>query len=157
MSDHEISVTMEHIKDFQFKVTFDDKLNSLVMDEPPPLGSDKGPNATNVLSAAIANCLTASLLFCLTKTRVKPISLTTTVTTHTSRDDNKRIRINDSHVSIALDLADEDQNRLSRCTNLFEDYCIVSQSIRQGIDISVDIRDRQGEIIYDSRDESGGD
>ena len=157
MSDHEISVTMEHIKDFQFKVTFNDKLNSLAMDEPPPLGSDKGPNATNVLSAAIANCLTASLLFCLTKTRVKPISLTTTVTTHTSRDEKKRIRIDGSHVSIALGLADEDQNRLSRCIDLFEDYCIVTQSVRRGIDVTVDVRDRQGEIVYDSRDDSGED
>ena len=37
------------------------------MDEPEPMGENSGPNAGKVLAAAIGNCLTASLLFCLQK------------------------------------------------------------------------------------------
>jgi organic hydroperoxide reductase OsmC/OhrA len=41
------------------------------MDEPPSLGSLKGPNASSLLAAFVASCLSASLFFCLRKSRIE--------------------------------------------------------------------------------------
>lgn len=155
MEDKEISVSMELIKDYEFKVTFDEKSAELLMDEPPPLGAGNGPNATTVLSAAVGNCLSASLLFCLHKIRVKPTALKTMVKTKMVRNEKKRLRIGSSHVTITLGFDPEGCDRLSRCLNLFEDYCVVTQSVRGGIEVSVEVQDEKGEVIYDSRDKHG--
>ncbi len=155
MEEKELSVSMELITDYEFKVTFDENLPELLMDEPEPLGAGKGPNATKVLSAAIGNCLSASLLFCMHKIRVKPSSLKTTVKTKMTRNEKKRLRVGPSHVIITLGMNPEGRNRLGRCLDLFEDYCIVSQSIRDGIDVTVEVQDQQGEVVYDSREKHG--
>ncbi len=155
MEDKEISVSLELVKDYEFKVTFDRGLADLLMDEPPPLGAGNGPNASKVLSAAVANCLSASLLFCLSKIRVKPKELKTTVTTKIVRNENKRLRLGSSHVTITLGFDPESRDRLGRCLDLFEDYCVVTQSVRAGIDVSVEVQNDQGEVIYDSRDKHG--
>jgi len=151
----EISIKMELIKEYEFKVTFDERSVELLMDEPEPLGAGNGPSASKVLSAAIGNCLSASLLFCLHKIRVNPTSLKTIVTTKMVRNEKKRLRIGSSHVTITLGFDSEGRSRLSRCMDLFEDYCIVTQSVRGGIDVTVAVQDEQGEIIYDSRDQHG--
>ena len=152
MEDKELSVSMELIKGYEFKVTFDERLAELLMDEPPPLGDGNGPNASKVLSSAIGNCLSASLLFCLHKIRVKPTVLKTTVKTKMVRNEKKRLRVGSSHVTITLGFDPEGRSRLGRCMGLFEDYCIVTQSVRGGIDVSVEVQDEQGKVIYDSRE-----
>jgi len=155
VEDKELSIKMELIEDYRFKVTFDEATAELLMDEPPPLGAGNGPAASEVLAAAVGNCLSASLLFCLNKIRVKPTALKTTVTTRIVRNEKKRLRIGSSHVTITLGFDPEARDRLGRCLDLFEDYCIVTQSVRGGIDVTVELRDEQGEVIYDSRDKHG--
>ena len=34
----------------------------------------------------------------------------------------------------------EQRERMARCVELYEDFCLVSQSVRQGIDISADVQ-----------------
>jgi len=155
MEDKEMSVSLELIKDYEFKVIFDERLAELLMDEPPPLGAGDGPNASKVLSAAVGNCLSASLLFCLNKIRVEPTSLKTTVTTKIMRNEKKRLRVGSSHVTITLGFNPEGRDRLGRCLDLFEEYCIVTQSVRGGIDVSVEVHDEKGGVLYDSRDRHG--
>jgi uncharacterized OsmC-like protein len=152
MEDNEISVSLELVKEYEFKVTFDGKFAEFLMDEPPPLGAGNGPNATTVLSAAVGNCLSASLLFCLHKIRVKPTTLKTIVTTRMVRNEKKRLRVGPIHVTIVLGLDSEGRDRLSRCLDLFEEYCIVTQSVRGGINVSVEVHDEKGGVLYDSRD-----
>ena len=66
-----ISVHLEQVDGFQFLVKFDkEQFEPLRLDEPPPLGHDTAPNAARILAAAIGNCLSASLVFCLSKAKV---------------------------------------------------------------------------------------
>ena len=44
------------------------------------------------------------------------------------------------NVEIAPDVDDEHRKQLERCVKIFEDFCIVSSSVRQGIPINVKVK-----------------
>ncbi|MFH2050705.1 MAG: OsmC family protein [bacterium] len=152
MEDKHVEVNIEHIKDLQFKVTFESVGFEMLMDEPEPIGSNQGPNPSQILSAAIGNCLSASLMFCLKKARAEINGLKTKIKTKIIRTDKGRMRIGGSTVEIVLDVNDGQESRLGHCLDLFEDYCIVTQSVRDGIDVDVQVKNNSGEILFDSSD-----
>ncbi|MDP2479503.1 MAG: OsmC family protein [Candidatus Palauibacterales bacterium] len=157
MSDKKLQVELELVEGFEFRVRFNDAWEELVMDEPPPLGEDRGPNAARVLSAAIGNCLSASLLFCLQKSKIRPSGLKTAVSTAVERNDRGRLRIGETSVHIHLALGDEERDRVGRCMEVFEDYCIVTQSVRRGIEVDVTVLDQDGRELHRSQGETTPD
>jgi len=143
----EIVVDLELLDKYRFNVSFAAAEADLLMDEPEPLGDGTGPNATAVLSAAIGNCLSASLLFCLRKARLDPNDVKTKVRTRTARNEKGRLRVGSTQVEITLD-TDEAKEKLSRCLGLFEDFCIVTQSVRQGIPVDVTVVTPEGMELH---------
>ena len=134
-----VDVTRE--EGFVFKVDFGlDGVEPLVMDEPEPLGGESGPNASRVLAATVGNCLCASLLFCLQKSKVDVSGMRATVDGVTARNQEGRWRIREMNVEISPEVSEGSQKKLGRCVELFEGFCIVSQSIEQGIPINVRVR-----------------
>ena len=136
----QFEVKVEHWKDFQFLVDFQqDGSVALLTDEPAPLGEGKGPNPARLLAAAVGNCLAASLLFCLKKAQMEPDLLRAVVRGSMVRNDRGRMRIKELRVQLEPVLAGDDFPRLNRCGDLFQDFCIVTESVREGIDISVQV------------------
>lgn len=126
---------------FRFEVSFDAAPSQRVlMDEPAPLGEAAGPNATDLLCAAVANCLAASLLMCLQKSRASVESLTATATATVARNDQGRLRISRIDVEIAPELGPDDAAKLERCRALFEQFCTVTASLRQGVPVEVTLK-----------------
>jgi organic hydroperoxide reductase OsmC/OhrA len=149
--EHELGVTIEHLRDLEFKVSFDwPEAGELLMDEPEPIGHRKGPNAARLLGAAIGNCLTASLLFCLRRSKLELAGTRTKVVGHVVRNDQGRMRVGKYRVRIDLPVAAEERASVERCLSLFEDYCVVTASIRSGIHVAVDVHDRDGGTLYSS-------
>ena len=143
------TLNLEHVQGYEFRVKFDwPNLPDLVLDEPAPLGQQHGPNASRLLAAAVANCLSASLLFCLSKAHAAPHGLRTAVTGRLARNDQGRLRIDGLDVAITLDEVPETTARFERCASLFEDYCVVTQSVRRGIPVHVKILNRAGETLF---------
>jgi organic hydroperoxide reductase OsmC/OhrA len=131
---------LERTDGYRFKVRFDSPdLPEMILDEPKPLGEGSGPNASRLLSAAVGQCLSASLLFCLAKARLNVERLETTVETSFRRNEKGRLRIDSLRVHLHLSTGRGDVERLKRCSELFEDFCVVTQSVRQGIPVSVDV------------------
>jgi uncharacterized OsmC-like protein len=146
MSDEERSfnVSLRREKGFLFEVDFGlEGVDKLIMDEPEPVGEDKGPNASKVLAAAMGNCLTASLLFCLQKARAEVGIIETKVDGVLRRNKEGRWRINEINVEISPEIDPSFNSQFERCNKLFEDFCIVSQSIEQGIPINVKVNRNQ--------------
>jgi organic hydroperoxide reductase OsmC/OhrA len=134
---------------YAFRVKFDlNKADDLLMDEPPPLGERNGPNASRRLAAAAANCLSASLMFCLAKEDVPSQSVKTEATCTMVRNDKKRLRIGRLDVRITAGDALLDSKKSERCMALFEDFCVVTASIRQGIPVGVEVYNEAGDLLH---------
>jgi organic hydroperoxide reductase OsmC/OhrA len=143
------TIQLEHLQDYEFKVRFDwDQVGDVLMDEPPPLGRRAGPNASRMLAAAAANCLSASLLFCLHKEAPPPGGLRTRATCRIVRNEQKRLRIGGLEVQLQVGPELEQAVRLRRCLDLFEDFCVVTASIRQGIPVRVEVVTEAGEVLH---------
>ncbi|NWG14697.1 MAG: OsmC family protein [Acidobacteria bacterium] len=139
---HQFTIGMDLVQDYRFMVRFDkDHYPGLLMDEPPPLGGDTAPNASRILAAAVGNCLSASLLFCVRKARINVEQVHADVTVRFARNERGRLRIANIDVRIEPSLAAADRDKAQRCLELFEDYCVVTQSVRNGIDVSVHVSD----------------
>jgi uncharacterized OsmC-like protein len=138
-------VTVRLAREYEFIAEFGDVPNSpsVLLDEPEPLGHDRGPNAAALLGAAVGDCLAASLAFCLRKSRTLVDGLTANVATHVTRNEQGRYRISAIDVELAADVGEADKARLDRCQELFEDFCIVTQSVRQGIPVNVAVKLRE--------------
>lgn len=125
---------------FQFAVDFDQPgVPPLLVDEPAPLGQGAGPNPARLLAAAIGDCLGASLLFCLKKSRVAVRGLRVAVEGTMVRNERGRLRIGEIRVKVAPDVPADQVERMDRCLALFEDFCIVTESVREGIRVEVQV------------------
>jgi uncharacterized OsmC-like protein len=148
MSDtQQFSFTLEQQEDFAFLIRFDKDIPPLLADEPPPLGKDAGPNPSRLLAASVANCLSASLLFALRKFKNNPGPITTVVTAHMERNEEKRLRVGHVDVMIQVDSPADSLEHLDRVLDQFEDFCVVTQSVRSGFPVSVTVRDGAGKVI----------
>jgi uncharacterized OsmC-like protein len=125
---------------FAFRVDFGlEGVDDLIMDEPEPVGGASGPNASKVLAAAVGNCLSASLLFCLQRSKVEVKGVKASVRGVRARNEEGRWRIREMHVELTPEVDDGHAKQLERCVEIFKNFCIVSQSVRQGIPISVEV------------------
>lgn len=146
MSDN-ASVTITRQSGYQFLVDFGAGIPPLPVDEPAPLGRGEGPAPDQLLLAAVANCLCASLLFSLQKFKQDPGLLKATATAEVGRNEDKRLRITGIAVQLELGRAAADIEHLDRVLSQFEDFCTVSMSVRQGIAIRVQVADGSGALI----------
>jgi uncharacterized OsmC-like protein len=134
------SLRVEQVDGFEFRVKFDkEQFAPLLVDEPPPLGHDRAPNASRILAAAIGNCLAASLVFCLQKAKVVTSGVSADVDVEIVRSETRRLRVGKVNVTLHTKLA-ADHPALTSCLGTFEDFCIVTQSVRRGIDVAVRVQ-----------------
>ena len=151
MSGEEATVTLELEGGYKFRADFGvPGVSALVMDEPEPLGESMGPNAARVLAAAVANCLSASALYCLRKARVEVLGMRTTATVSKTRNQAGRQRIGGIRVRIEPQVEGGETGRLQRCLEIFEDYCVVTASVRGGLRVDVEVTPRSGESSEDA-------
>ncbi len=144
-----VSVTLEQLDGFSFIVRFDaTTLPSLHTDEPAPLGHDSGPNPSRLLVSAVANCLSASLLFALQKFKNTPEKIITHADATLARNSDNRWRIAQINVTIQLGNEVAELHNFDRIAAQFEEFCIVTQSVRDGIAVNVTVQDKSGAVVH---------
>jgi uncharacterized OsmC-like protein len=130
------SITIDQVGGYEFRVKFDkEHYAELTMDEPAPLGKDSGPSPVRILAAAVGNCLAASLVFCASKRGVKIETIRAEVRAEIVRNENKRLRVGRMEVEIDPGLDADSIDKIRACLPSFEDFCTVTASVRQGIEI----------------------
>jgi organic hydroperoxide reductase OsmC/OhrA len=141
--ERDFRVSLRRQEGFRFEVDFGlEDVEPLYMDEPEPVGGNSGPNASKVLAAAMGNCLTTSLLFCLQRARAEVGDIETRVDGVVRRNDKGRWRVAEIDVEISPEVGEEYDSHYERCLGLFEEFCTVSKSIEEGIPINVKINRR---------------
>jgi uncharacterized OsmC-like protein len=138
----EFSLEMELVDKFQFNVKFDiPEMPDLITDEPIKTGGEgKGPNPSRLVGTAVANCLSASLLHCLRRSKVDVEGIKAEVNGLITRNDEGLLRIKKIDVTLKPRLGSpDDEKKFERCKSIFEKYCIVTDSLRQGLAINVDV------------------
>jgi uncharacterized OsmC-like protein len=141
---HHVTLRLE--RDYRFVASFDDVtgMAPVRFDEPPPLGDGSAPCASDMLGAAVANCLSASLAFCLRRARIEVKGIEARVATRVGRNERGRLRIRGIDVDLMYDVVDP-EGRRARCEQIFEDFCTVTGSIRQGLPVNVSVRSAEGQ------------
>jgi uncharacterized OsmC-like protein len=139
------SVSLELLENYLFKIDFG-AFGDLITDELEPLGNGEGPNPALLLAASVANCLAASITFAIRKFKEEPGKVTATVTGTIARIDG-RLRIEKMQVRLQLGNTAENIPHIQRVLEKFEDYCIVTQSVRQGIEVNLEVLDANGTVL----------
>lgn len=148
MDDSQFSLTLKRIDNYLFQIDFG-AFGNLLSDEPEPLGGGEGPNPSAMLAAAVANCLSASLLFALGKHKDDPGELSATVTGTVERVERYR-RVTRFDVQIRLGVPGSALPSLEKAVGVFENFCTVTQSVRHGIPVSVEVVDSKGVSVHRS-------
>lgn len=132
-------VKLSLVSGYKFRATFPGtQSDGLLMDEPEPLGNLAGPNASRVLAASIGNCLSASLLFCLQKAKVEVTGIETEAEPTVQRNEEGRLRVSRVDVTINAKLREgSDGERVKRCIDIFENYCVVTAAVKKAIPVGV--------------------
>lgn len=142
----QFSVQLKLLDGYKFEIDFGDA-GQIFSDEPPPLGAGDGPNPSRLLAASVANCLAASLLFAIRKFKEDPGPVSAVVRGELERQEG-RWRIGKLQVELHLGTEAVAIEHLDRALSQFENFCVVTQSVRQGIDVAVQVRDNQGMLLH---------
>lgn len=106
-----------------------------------------GPNPSRLLALGVLGCLSASFIFCIKKRNFKVDDFTAEAEVVITRNKKGFWRIKKIDVNILPKITDPDTlKRAKQClksakdgVSFFEQYCIVTQSVRSGIEVNVNL------------------
>jgi len=147
MASSSIDVRLTQRQDYQFNVDFGGGVPPLLADEPAPLGQGQGPSPVQLLAAAVGNCLSDSLLFALRKFKQAPDPLSCEVHAEIGRNAQNRLRVLGMQARLRLGVPAARLEHLDRVLSQFESFCTVTQSVGQGIPVSVEVIDADGVVV----------
>jgi len=106
-----------------------------------------GPNPSRLLALGVLGCLSASFIFCLKKRNFKVDDFKAEAEVIIARNDQGFLRIKRIDVNIEPKITDPTAlKRAKQCIksakddiSFFEQYCIVTQSVRSGIEVNVNL------------------
>lgn len=144
MSEKTVEVRLQQQQDYRFDIHFQEGMPVLTSDEPAPLGTGLGPSPVQMLAAAVGNCLSDSLLFALRKFHQAPDPIQCKVRAEVGRNEQGRVRVLHMHAELTLGVPASSLQHLDRVLDQFEAFCTVTQSVGQGIPISLTVFDALG-------------
>lgn len=147
MSEKTIQIELVQQHDYRFDVHFGGDMPVVTTDEPAPLGTGLGPSPVQLLCAAVGNCLSDSLLFALRKFKQAPEPINCKVQAEVGRNADNRLRVLKITAALTLGVPGAGLEHLDRVLESFEQYCTVTQSVGQGIPVTIQVIDSQGQIL----------
>jgi len=144
MSNNSVTVKLNQRQDYQFDIHFDEHMPVLISDEPSPLGNGQGPSPSQLLGAAVGNCLSDSLLFAMRKFKQAPEPLSCSVDAQVGRNPQGHVRVLRLSAALRLGVAAAQLQHRDAILGQFEAFCTVTQSVGQGIPVDVQVFDALG-------------
>jgi len=99
-----------------------------------------GPNPSRMLGIAVLGCLSASFIFCLKKRKFSINDLDAQAEVVIVRNEKGfwRVRNIDVNIKPKIDTP-EMKKRADQCRKMFEQYYTVTQAVREGIEVNVNL------------------
>ncbi len=142
LAEREIKVKVKLDRDMIFKCDLGEtKLGDCYIDESNKIKSEMlGPNAAQLLAMAVLGCLSSSYIFCFSKRdfTVKDLDAEAIVTIFRNEKGFVRVKKIDVTINPKID-SPEMRKRAVQCQKMFEQYCTVTASIREGVDVNVNV------------------
>lgn len=135
-----VGITLE--KEMIFKCDLGDmKVKDCYIDDTHKNEVDMvGPNPSRMLGLALLGCLSASFIFCLKKKNLTLNDLKAFAELTIARNEKGFWRVMKVDVDINIEISDpETRKRADQCKKMFEQYCVVTQAVREGIDVEVNV------------------
>lgn len=148
-------VELNWLKNFTFEVTVNG-FPKFYMDELEPVGEDSAPNPADYLLVSVGGCVASSFLYSTLKLGISIKKLQVKVWGKYTRKEGM-VRVGEVNVELYVDPATENvpAENLELCLNVFRRYCVVSESLKEGIPVTVSLKmgERLFEVLpYDERD-----
>ncbi|MFX1572963.1 MAG: OsmC family protein [Promethearchaeota archaeon] len=117
------------------------KMEDLFIDETHDTYTDKiGPHPSSLLALSVLGCLAASFTFCLKKKGFTLKELTGKAEVITRRNERGFWRVKAINIDIIPKIDNLNmRKRADICMKFFEQYCIISESLRAGMEVNVNI------------------
>jgi uncharacterized OsmC-like protein len=140
LKERKVKIKLE--RDMIFKCDLGEmKLEDCFIDETNKIESEMlGPNAAHLLAMAVLGCLSSSYIFCFNKRdfTVKDLEAEAIVTIFRNEKGFVRVKKIDVNINPTINTPDM-RKRAVQCQKMFERYCTITASIREGIDVNVNV------------------
>ncbi|MBD3193714.1 MAG: hypothetical protein GF317_01565 [Candidatus Lokiarchaeota archaeon] len=142
-----VSIKLQKDMIFQLEKTYK-SLNTLLIDESLEEDKEKlGPDAASLLGMAVISCLSASFIFCLQKRNLSLDDLEANADISFKEPKKGYMRIDTINVNLKPKTKDSEVlKRMKQCIRelksghmFFEESCIITPSVREGINIHVNV------------------
>ncbi len=144
MNESAITVELIQQQDYRFDIHFGQGIPVVVGDEPPPLGTGRGPSPVQLLCLAVGNCLSDSFLFALRTFKQARGSLLCVVRAEVGRNAENKLRVLHMAVSLHLEVPGAQLAHLERALSQFKAFCTATQSVSAGIPVTLHVFDSSG-------------
>ena len=134
-----MKVFLDYTKDLHFKASARD-FKDFNVDEPVSFhGTDLGPSAVEYLLIGIGGCLGTTFIYCLQKKNIE-LEVFEVVVDGTLSHTGPKMLLRLVNVDVDLKFTPKEANsdvEINRCMKEFTEYCIVTNSIANGLPINV--------------------
>ena len=116
--------------------------NDIQVDEPESFhGTDKGPSPVEFFLIGIGGCLGSTFTYCLQKQNVEIDTLEVVVDGQLKHAGPKMLlRLVNIEAELLITARDNDSSeKIEQCIKTFREYCIVTNSITQGVPLDVKV------------------
>ena len=137
-----MKVFLDYTKDLHFKASARN-FKDFEVDEPVSFhGTDLGPSAVEYLLIGIGGCLGTTFIYCLQKKNIELETFEVVVdgkVSHTGP--KKRLRLENVDVDLKFTPKEASSDlEINRCMKEFTEYCVVTNSITNGLPINVNCK-----------------
>jgi len=134
-------VTLELEKEMIFKCDPNEmKIKDCYIDETNEDLDMLGPNPVKLLASAVLGCLSASLIFCIQKKKLALKDFKSEAEIIIARNEEGLFRVKEINVELQPKTDDpEIIRRIDQCKKIFERYCTITESVRAGIPVNLNI------------------
>ena len=133
------TVTLDLERDMIFRCDPNEmKIKECYIDETNEDLDMLGPNPVKLLASAVLGCLSASLIFCIQKKKLTLDEFHAEAEIVIARNDEGLFRVKEINVDLQPKTDDPAMiKRIDQCKKMFERYCTITQSVRQGIQVNL--------------------